>query len=247
MLTPQEVSAKTFDKAVFGGYDMDTVDDFFEPLIKDYTDLYKENAVLKSKMKVLAEKIEEYRRSEDTMKKVLVAAQKTADDLIAETEKKCAKIVADAEKNAAARVIGYKEAIAQEEDRLLIAKKETLAYVDRMKQFYAQQVSFLDGLASLDIHSYAKNVIKAYDYEAEPDHAAPEVKKNDDAEVEVLRNIEDSLGKITAEDSKAIKSYAEILKEIELDEDGGSEDDDAPTKPRFQFMNLQFGKDFEVK
>ena len=59
MFTPQEIQEKTFVKAVFGGYDMQTVDEFLEPLAEDYITLYKENAVLKSKMKVLVEKLEE--------------------------------------------------------------------------------------------------------------------------------------------------------------------------------------------
>ena len=61
MFTPQEIQEKTFVKAVFGGYDMQTVDEFLEPLTEDYITLYKENAVLKSKMKILVEKLEEYR------------------------------------------------------------------------------------------------------------------------------------------------------------------------------------------
>ena len=58
MFTPQEVQEKTFEKAVFGGYDMQAVDEFLEPLTEDYVTLYKENALLKSKMKVLVEKVQ---------------------------------------------------------------------------------------------------------------------------------------------------------------------------------------------
>ena len=57
MFTPQEIQEQTFSKAVFGGYDMQQVDDFLEPLTEDYITLYKENAVLKSKMKILVEKL----------------------------------------------------------------------------------------------------------------------------------------------------------------------------------------------
>ena len=31
MFTPQEIQEQTFSKAVFGGYDMQQVDDFLEP------------------------------------------------------------------------------------------------------------------------------------------------------------------------------------------------------------------------
>ena len=59
-------------KAVFGGYDMSAVDDFLETLTTDYAALYKENAILKSKIKVLVEKVEEYRSTDDAMRMALL-------------------------------------------------------------------------------------------------------------------------------------------------------------------------------
>ena len=47
MFTPQEIQEQTFSKAVFGGYDMQQVDEFLEPLTEDYITLYKENSVLR--------------------------------------------------------------------------------------------------------------------------------------------------------------------------------------------------------
>ena len=52
MLTPQEVSERAFQKATFNGYNMSQVDEFLDILTADYSALYSENAVLKSKMKV---------------------------------------------------------------------------------------------------------------------------------------------------------------------------------------------------
>ena len=62
---PQEVSTHSFAKASFGGYNMAMVDEFLDELTDDYTALYKENAALKAKLKVLVEKVEEYRATED--------------------------------------------------------------------------------------------------------------------------------------------------------------------------------------
>ena len=53
MLTPQEVSSKTFPKAVMGGYGMAAVDDFLDKLTEDYTALFQENTALKAKAKQL--------------------------------------------------------------------------------------------------------------------------------------------------------------------------------------------------
>ena len=76
MFTPQEVSEKVFPKASFGsgGYAMAAVDEFLDTLTEDYTALYKENVALKAKLKVLAEKVEEYRATEDAMRSTLLPA-----------------------------------------------------------------------------------------------------------------------------------------------------------------------------
>lgn len=99
MLTPQEIQEKSgsFEKAVFGGYSMSSVEDLLIPMQEDYAALYKENAVLKSKMKVLVDRLEEYRAQEESMNRAILTAQKTADDLMAETQRKCAAMVADSE------------------------------------------------------------------------------------------------------------------------------------------------------
>lgn len=76
MLTPQEAESHVFPKASFGGYNMLQVDAFLDSLIEDYRTLYQENASLKSKMKVLVEKVEEYRATEDAMRMTLHSAQK---------------------------------------------------------------------------------------------------------------------------------------------------------------------------
>ena len=78
MLTPQEVSTHVFSKARMGGYNMAMVDEFLDTLTEDYTTLYKENAALKAKLKVLVDKVEEYRATEDSMRATLLTAQKMA-------------------------------------------------------------------------------------------------------------------------------------------------------------------------
>ena len=86
MLTPQEVSTHAFSKAVMGGYNMAMVDEFLDELTDDYTALYKENAALKAKLKVLVEKVEDYRATEDSMRATLLTAQKMADSIVREAE-----------------------------------------------------------------------------------------------------------------------------------------------------------------
>ncbi len=85
MFTPQQIDQISFNKATFGGYNMQQVDEFLEPLTEDYVTLYKENALLKSKMRVLVGKLEEYRKNEKAMKEAVANAQKTCDRMVRET------------------------------------------------------------------------------------------------------------------------------------------------------------------
>ena len=84
MLTPQEAESHVFPKASFGGYNMQQVDTFLDSLIEDYRTLYQENISLKSKMKVLVDKVEEYRSTEDAMRRALHSAQKMAEEMVRE-------------------------------------------------------------------------------------------------------------------------------------------------------------------
>ena len=36
MMTPQQIQEISFEKAIFGGYDMTSVDEVLEPLTEDY-------------------------------------------------------------------------------------------------------------------------------------------------------------------------------------------------------------------
>ena len=101
MFTPQQIEQISFGRSTFGGYDMQQVDEFLEPLTEDYVTLYKENALLKSKMRVLVGKLEEYRKNEASMKDAVVRAQNTCDKMVREAEAKCAQMVSAANANAA--------------------------------------------------------------------------------------------------------------------------------------------------
>ena len=142
MLTPQEVSEHAFAKAGFGGYNMAMVDEFLDQLTEDYTTLYKENAVLKSKMKVLVDKVEEYRSTEEAMRKTLLTAQRMADELVKEAQESKAAIVRQAEEEAKARVQGLRREVEAEQLRLTAAQNATTAYVAKLKELYQHELNY---------------------------------------------------------------------------------------------------------
>ena len=129
MLTPQEVSSHAFTKAVMGGYNMAMVDEFLDELTDDYTALYKENATLKAKMKVLVEKVEDYRATEDSMRATLLTAQKMADSIVREAEAKRDQILAQAESDAKDRVAQMQQELTAAEERLCQGQQELAKFI----------------------------------------------------------------------------------------------------------------------
>ena len=151
MLTPQEVSTHAFTKAVMGGYNMAMVDEFLDELTDDYTALYKENAALKSKLKVLVEKVEDYRATEDSMRATLLTAQKMADSIVKEAEAKRDQMVAQAEADAAARIAMLQKETAEAEARLRKGQLELAQFIAASREVCNRQLKYLEDLPEIPV------------------------------------------------------------------------------------------------
>ena len=79
MLSSRELREYSIEKAVFGGYDTKSVDSLLDQAADDMEALEKENAELRAKLKVLVDKIEEYRRVESGIRQALMTAQNVAE------------------------------------------------------------------------------------------------------------------------------------------------------------------------
>lgn len=182
MFTPQEIQEKTFPKAMFGGYDMQTVDEFLEPLTQDYITLYKENSVLKSKMKVLVEKLEEYREQETSMKKALLSAQRTADDIVNAAKKKSEDMLSEANEQQKKKALSRE--LTAEEERVANAKKVAQNYIAVIERAVARHLDLLDELKTMDLtieekpQSYAEPAKPAQDATRDVQNVADEIERN---------------------------------------------------------------------
>lgn len=159
MYTPQEVSEKTFPKStgLTSGYNMTAVDEFLDGLTEDYTALYKDNTTLKAKLKMLAEKVEEYRATEDAMRSTLLAAQKMAAQMVADAQAEKEKTIADAQAQAEqiladargeadVQARQLQQEIRDSWEKLAAAQSETESFIQRSRELCAQQMAFLDAL-----------------------------------------------------------------------------------------------------
>ena len=144
MFTPQQIDQISFSKATFGGYNMQQVDEFLEPLTEDYVTLYKENALLKSKMRVLVGKLEEYRKNEASMKDAVINAQKTCDKMVAEAEAKCAKMLQGASSMAAVNTQNSDALVAAENARVEEARQVAAVKINELQEQLRSCIQALD-------------------------------------------------------------------------------------------------------
>lgn len=153
MFTPQEVSEKVFPKSSFGsgGYAMSAVDEFLDTLTEDYTALYKENVALKAKLKILAEKVEEYRATEDAMRSTLLTAQKMAAKLVQEAQTEKENLLKEAKEQHAAQLAQLEKERHEAEEKLTMARQSLADFVRHGSELCAQQAAFLNSLPEMQM------------------------------------------------------------------------------------------------
>lgn len=146
MITHQDIREKSFDnaKAVFGGYDMGAVEDYLDELADAFEALQKENSALKGKMKILVEKIEEYRANEDALNRSILSAQKLSVQIESDARARASSIVSEAETKAASILGSIDERIAIEENRLQQAKLSAAKFLDSARSLCQDQLNKID-------------------------------------------------------------------------------------------------------
>ena len=226
MLTPQQIDQVSFGRSTFGGYDMQQVDEFLEPLTEDYVTLYKENALLKSKMRVLVGKLEEYRKNEASMKDAVINAQKTCDKMVAEAEAKCAKMLSNASATAAAAPAVAPVVSGAASDALIAAEN---ARVQEARKTAAAKISELQDQLKTCIQALER--IKDANAPA-PAPAAPKAAPVESADVadEIAQNIEAMIGSTVDTAPKAAPKHPT---------------NNDTTTSKFASLNLQFGRNYD--
>ncbi len=194
MLTPQQIEQISFNRATFGGYDMQSVDEFLEPLTEDYVTLYKENALLKSKMRVLVTKLEEYRQNEASMKDAIVNAQKTCDMMVKEAEVKCAQMLSDANSLASENTKNADAQIEQENARVEEARQAASAKIESLEAALRSCLDELVRIKEENRPAQKAPVAAIYDFDSEEADEEPSVDPTDAMAEEISLNLEALVG-----------------------------------------------------
>ena len=205
MFTPQQIEQISFGKQTFGGYDIDAVDALLEPLTEDYVTLYKENALLKSKMRVLVSKLEEYRKNEASMKDAIVNAQKTCDLMIKEAEAKCTQMLSQASENAVESTKNADALIEEEHRRVEEAKKAAAAKIQEIQDQMNACVQALERIKTANRPAAPKAVVSEPAAQTDP---APAVDPADAVADEIASSLEALVGPAEEIHTKAEAKHA---------------------------------------
>jgi len=249
MLTPQEITDKVFVKALIGGYDMTGVDNFLEALSADYSALYKENAILKGKLKILVEKVEEYRSTEDAMRMALLTAQRMGEEITIDANKQKQDILKSAEEEVKAKLSETARRVADEEWRLSVAAKETAKFIQLSQAIMTKHTEFLTKLET------ARRAVRP---DPVPTPPPPPPPSNQEKQIAAVADqIGNAVGKITgieANERGPAPSREPDGHLISLFDDASEQtrhylpdddDDSANPRPKFDFDDLKFGANFE--
>lgn len=274
MLTPQELQNKKFEKAVFGGYDMSQVDDFLDSIIGDYTDIYKENITLKSKMKVLVDKIEEYRSVDDEIRKMLYTAQTKSKEMIANAEKEANDIINTARSTAEESIIDMKSSYDAEKKKLTLMKQETVQYAEQIKKILNKNIEVINAyMEEIPVpepenippkgEEYVKPTPDTFEFELPKDFIVDHGEEENELDTTEAENQTTDENKILDQQDKKEDEYDTKFFELHLNnkeknvhrksvEDADESDTERiygtnglTPKPRFKFDDLKFGSNYD--
>ena len=136
MITPSQIRQKKISTVEGGGYDRNEVNELLLEVIESYEAVYAENKELYRKMEILANRIEEYRADEDTIKNAFITAQKTADKLMNETKQKAAESLEESAKTAQKTVVDAKE----KADKIISSARDYVANLTNEKEKAAGEI-----------------------------------------------------------------------------------------------------------
>ena len=79
MLKPEQIRSHRFISAGRGTYEAGDVDSFLSEVAMSYEQVFRENGDLVKKISLLAERVSQYKKDEDNIRRALLTAERMAD------------------------------------------------------------------------------------------------------------------------------------------------------------------------
>lgn len=204
------------------GYRADEVDDFIDNCIETVEALQRENEMLGQKVKVLADKITEYRAEEDNIRAALISAQRAGDVVLREANEKAEKILEEAGEKAKRIREDAVGAIGDEQQELKRIQNEVAAFKARMLSLYKEHLSLINLLPDVKVEAAP---------EAAPPAPVPETVVQ--PPVPIAEEAAPAAEPVVVAPETAEEPSADTAAETEM-------------KPISRFANLKFGANYNI-
>lgn len=267
MLNPNEIANKRFDKVMGQKYRADDVDNYLAQVADSMNDLLEEKQELEKKLIVLADKLEEYKDDEESLRSALLGAQKLGDSVVRDAKAKARDILEDAEARANMIVENAKQEIERQQAGFVRMQREVATFKSKLQLVYKQH---LELIASIPVD---ENIVNAAMKKTQPKPPAPETPTGPDEpsdpmpEQTVPEDAGDSPADLPespdglaglpveedgyplAEDELPPLTYSEeeSFRYEETEEYIPDGEPDEPAKHESRFGPLKFGREFDLK
>ena len=218
MMTLENIRNVEFNRG--RGYRAEEVDDFIDACADTVQQLIQEKEELSQKMKLLADKLVEYRNDEDSIRAALLNAQRTGDTVLREAEQKAQQLIAESTKEAEAARQAVLARIEEEKAELERVQGEVAAFKARMMEMYKQHLELLRLLP-------------------EPE-AAPTAEQAPEATVEAVP------AETVAEEIPVAATEENVVVAPPTEEVVAVPEEEQDMKPVSRFSNLKFGNDYDI-
>lgn len=142
MFNANEIRQITFEKVV-RGYRPEDVESFMEKIADEFEALAAEKQEIEGQLYILAERIEQYKTEEESIKATLISAQKLGESIIAESRQKAEAILKDANIRKNDILASAHEEFAIYEENLARIKKETSDFKIHVLSMYKDHIESL--------------------------------------------------------------------------------------------------------
>ncbi|MEA4912068.1 MAG: DivIVA domain-containing protein [Oscillospiraceae bacterium] len=236
MFSPKEIRDTVFDKAV-RGYNTDDVDAFLSQIASQIETLESEKSDAESKMMMLAEKLEAYRKDEDTLRSALITSERLKEAVLTEARQKSEILMNDAQMKADQVTSAAQQQVEKEEEAYDGLKKEIAAFKHEVLGMYKKHLELLNELPEGDMDGEAED---------EPETAAEPEKPEEEIKEPVVPKaaeavIEEETAEPAAEEKEEDKPdlFADFVKDAPEYKEVKKEDE-----METRFGKLDFGENF---
>jgi len=142
MLTPSDIRNKMFERAK-NGYRAEEVQLFLVEVAGQQEYLMDENADLIKKLEILAERLEQYREDEESLRSALIGAQKLGDSVVRDSKRKAEAIIAQATRKSEELVSDAQASISREAMALSKMQVEVAKFKSHILGLYKKHIEII--------------------------------------------------------------------------------------------------------